>query len=417
MPLVLRQGDEDPEEFNASTLHEEIRAEGGDDTVYANDGNDLVYGGSGNDRLFGGYGGDRLFGDDGDDVIWGGYGDDRLFGGAGNDTMLATDYGNDSAWGGDGNDFIHWGSFMSGAFHGGRGLDHFSYYNSFYAGALSVDISSGSGTLVQGAVTVTLTSVEKITVYGGEGDDTVTSGRFKDQIQVYTGANVVDAGAGNDNVVYTVGAQNFLDGGDGTDVLYVGGNVSGFTFTTVGGANDGFGSVISGFERFALYGGSGWDNLTGGDLRDTLSGYRGNDTLFGGGGDDRMSGDSGDDTVNGGDGNDLVSGGAGVDDLTGGTGADTFLFAADDRSVDIVRDFESGTDVLRVKAMAWGIVWPGGEAVLSLDAAVGTGGQFVYNTLSGDLIWDANGELAGGDVLVVALDSAPALEQGDIVLF
>ncbi len=416
MPLVLLQGDDDPEEFNASTRHEEIHAEGGNDTVYASDGNDLVYGGDGADSLFGGYGGDRLFGEDGDDVIWGDYGHDRMYGGAGDDTMLNASFGNDSAWGGDGNDFIYWGVADSGLFHGGRGLDHFSYYNSFYADALSVDISSGSGALVQGPVTVTLTSVERITVYGGQADDTVTGGRFKDQIQVYSGANTVDAGAGNDNVVYSVGAENFLEGGAGTDTLYVGGNVAGFTFTTVGGISDGFGSVISGFERFALYGGIGWDNLTGGDLRDTLAGYRGNDTLHGGGGNDRMSGDSGDDSLDGGDGDDLVSGGAGTDDLTGGTGEDTFLFAADDLAVDIVRDFESGTDVLRIKASVYGIV-VSGAPVLSVDAATGTDGQFIYNTVSGDLIWDANGVLTGGDVSIVALDSAPALEQGDIVLY
>jgi Ca2+-binding RTX toxin-like protein len=143
----------------------------------------------------------------------------------------------------------------------------------------------------------------------------------------------------------------------------------------------------------------------GGD--DTACANDGNDLVYGGQGNDRLFGGNGDDTL---------AGGAGYDDHTGGSGADTFLFAAFDGSSDLVRDFETGTDILRFRALALPGSAPG-TPVLSIDTLTGTGAQFFCNTVSGDLVWDANGVLTGGDMIVVTLWDAPALAATDIVLF
>jgi hypothetical protein len=106
----------------------------------------------------------------------------------------------------------------------------------------------------------------------------------------------VDAGAGDDEVVYTGGFAE-IHGGPGDDVL-----------RTTGGYVTVFGD--RGDDR--LYGGSGPDDLSGGRGRDVLHGGGGNDELAGQGpssthaGTHRGAGDE-DDFVDGGPGRDIVT--------------------------------------------------------------------------------------------------------------
>ncbi len=68
---------------------------------------------------------------------------------------------------------------------------------------------------------------------------------------------------------------------------------------------------------------------------------------------DRLSGGAGDDVLRGGYGRDVLEGGAGADRMSGGAGADTFVFAgADaDRALNVIRDFEQGTDRIDVSGL------------------------------------------------------------------
>lgn len=421
MPLNPIDGSPDPETLDGTIDADHIRGFEGNDTINAGDSDDLVEGGANDDRLLGEYGDDTVHGDDGDDVIYGGYGNDTLYGGAGNDAFLAFGVdGSDAVYGGDGKDYAYWSSAESGSFDGGRGQDHFAFSGIYLGGpAISVDISTGTATLVQGSQSITLTSVEKLTIYGGSGSDSITGGRFRDQIQVSTGANVVDAGAGNDNVVYSIDAANTLEGGDGIDTLFVGTAFffSSLVFTVSGGVvDDGFGSSITGFEQFNVYGGAGNDSIHSGDGRDSLFGGRGFDTLDGAGGNDRIFGHGGDDSLFGGDGDDSLSGGRGLDAMTGGAGADVFIFGQSDSLGDVVSDFTSGEDALRIRRDAFGIAAEVTVVILSVDGPVGTDGQFVYNSASGDLVWDADGIGAGGGTVIASLTLAPALLASDIGL-
>ena len=148
-------------------------------------------------------------------------------------------------------------------------------------------------------------------------------------------------------------AFDFLDGGDGNDILI-----------GLGGDN-----TLQGWTgNDILYGGSGFDFLDGwiGDdvlygnaNADTLLGFDGNDALYGGGGPDFLEGESGNDYLDGGAGLDFVNGAAGDDTVVfdpsgtfgahGGTGADTLAVAGSgiDLNLTAIADFDiTGFEVI-----------------------------------------------------------------------
>jgi hypothetical protein len=131
------------------------------------------------------------------------------------------------------------------------------------------------------------------TLYGGIGNDTITS---------QGGNDTVDGGSGDDTIYYGAG-NDLVYGGDGNDVIDdVSGSQLGGADTVYGGAgND---TAWLGLDGDTFYGGTG---------NDTVYGEGGNDTLYGEVGDDWLQGDDGDDTLDGGDGNDVMVGGAGND--------------------------------------------------------------------------------------------------------
>ena len=103
------------------------------------------------------------------------------------------------------------------------------------------------------------------------------------------------------------------------------------------------------FERVAgsvhsdtLTGDAGENILFGNDGIDFLSGLANSDTLIGG---------AGIDALDGGTGHDTLVGGRDGDVLTGGANADTFVFEtfanAEDQGVDVITDFQDGSDRLR----------------------------------------------------------------------
>ena len=149
----------------------------------------------------------------------------------------------------------------------------------------------------------------------------------------------------------------------------------------------------------------------------TINGTMGNDALTGG---------TGNDTLNGLGGNDSLDGGAGNDSLTGGSGSDRFVFTSiGSGNADLVDDFIPGTDSLHLDARvmtalgAGGAFAPGDARFHS--AAGATGGhdaddRVVYNTTTGELFYDADGNGAGAAQLVANLRGTPAISAGDIVV-
>lgn len=168
-------GTDNPDNLTAGGGNDQVEAGSGDDLVAGQGGNDTLSGGAGRDALHGGAGDDQLSGDEGDDTLIGDEGDDLLWGGSGNDD-LAGGPGHDTLWGGPGDDSLT----------GGEGDDML----------LGED---GDDRLM-----------------GGAGDDLLIGGRGSDEI---------DGGLGNDTLWGSApgegddGAVDFLNGGEGDDVL------------------------------------------------------------------------------------------------------------------------------------------------------------------------------------------------------
>ncbi|EGF93767.1 hypothetical protein ABI_22090 [Asticcacaulis biprosthecium C19] len=49
--------------------------------------------------------------------------------------------------------------------------------------------------------------------------------------------------------------------------------------------------------------------------------------------------------------------------------------------------------------------------------AVGTGGQFVYNTTTHTLVWDSNGTGSGGVTATIIFDTAITITKSDLVFY
>lgn len=430
----------------------------GDDTITAGAGDDEVYGDLGNDTVYGGNGRDTLFGDQGEDRLYGGADDDVLqlngdenpfgsrgWGGTGDDLFLADDTSEVWAYGGDGTDAVvlFWLDPVDTVPDAGARVD--------FGGAIPIAVSN-TGNIAH------FTSIERLVIFAGTGADTITGGALDDYIDVDAGQNVVDAGDGDDAVIYQNGVANILAGGLGEDTLAVYSGASSLYFIVDlfdGDVDDGSLSTISGFEHYVAYGGDLNDIIGLGAGDDTAYGERGNDTIFGEAGDDSLYGDHGDDQIGGGDDadklyggqgadtltgdagadvligkqgqdsldggldNDRLIGGVGTDTLTGGEGADTFIFGANEDGFDLITDFVSGVDRIRYFAAnlpSAPAVGPVDPLIFSYDTLNGTAPQFIlrYHADVDEtwLHWDNDGPPAGdyslirfaGDVNVVAAD-------------
>ncbi|MEB3258748.1 MAG: peroxidase family protein, partial [Cyanobacteriota bacterium] len=163
--------------------------------------------------------------------------------------------------------------------------------------------------------------------------------------------------------------------------------------------------------------------LVGDNNANTLTGGALNDTILGLGGADTLEGLAGHDSIDGGAGTDTLIGGAGVDVLTGGLDRDIFVLNAAGgvtntpaiAGADVITDFQSGTDVLalsrttfagfgRINAVARSQLlvgnFAGGTGFVSSETA---NTRLVYDTASGNLWHDANGNLDGGFTQIAVL--------------
>ncbi len=256
-----------------------------EETFIGGAGKDTINGWGGDDDLSGGAGNDSLNGGDGNDYLQGGAGADTVMGGLGNDTIFGFD---DSTQ----------------TYSPTPAVD---LANKLYGGAGNDKITSGNGADL---------------LYGEDGNDTLSGG---------LGADTIDGGAGNDMLyaatpLYSYDyygndlSANALSGGAGNDTLY--GSTG--KDTLAGGTENDY--VYGGSGNDLLSGDAGADDLWGGDGNDTLNGGADNDQLNGNWGNDSLSGNDGDDFLRGNEGDDILTGGAGNDNIEGGSG-DDILYA------------------------------------------------------------------------------------------
>lgn len=113
-------------------------------------------------------------------------------------------------------------------------------------------------------------------------------------------------------------------GGNGNDTIASAANVIGFSNTS--GAVLGV-TMNGGAAADTLYGSDSIDRVYGGSSNDSVIGNAGNDIIYGEDGDDTLDGNGGADSLYGDGGDDVLVGQAdsyAVDVMTGGTGADDF---------------------------------------------------------------------------------------------
>ena len=444
-----------------------IRGFGGNDFLFGGSDSDELYGDKGADSLDGGPGADRMFGGPGNDVYvvddpgdgvteQAGEGIDTvqtvlasytlgpnienliftngathtgfgnalanvMTGGTGSDTLVAHTVAglfaqeHDVLSGGDGSDTLY--GEAADTLNGGAGFDVLQVINDF---AMNLDlvatgieyVVSGFGNDTYTAATATTT----IEVYGGGGNDQITSGSGNDNLWAGVGNDTLVANGGNDLLVGDLGADS-LSGGSGTDRLYIdntdtfidGGADFDAAYIATGsgvsinlatshiewvadfaGGNDTIdGSGMS--VNLEIYGEGGADNVTGGSGADIFWGGSGNDTLTGNGGTDTLVGGTGSDTLRGGGGTDALYANSGGG---GDTVLDTLVFT-DGWGTDFVFDFEHNVDKLDLTAVT-------GVNTFADLTLTNTPDGHCYVSFGGNLIAVAGmaGQITAGDFLI-----------------
>jgi uncharacterized delta-60 repeat protein len=431
--------------LNGGTINGDAAA----NTITGTRGADILNGAAGNDTLNGG---------DGTDIITGGAGADSLQGGNGDDTFRVTgaELTGDTIDGGAGNNDTL--QFTGNVALGGalslanvETLDMRGFALSVQTTA-AVDLSNlvllNGGAINGDATANTITgSGANDTINGGAGNDVLSGFSGDDTLSGSTGNDAIDGGDGNDIIVGGAGADTLLggagadtfriagadvngdviDGGAGSDTLQFTGNVTlGSAFTPVNLEQLDMGGFGLSVQTTALVDLSLLSLLNGGNINgdggtNSITGTTGADNINGGGGIDYLRGGLGNDVLFGGAGADVIYGGAGNDLLFGGSSnagdgaADTFVFnsalgAA--TNVDTITGFEAtARDRIALDPTLFAAVVSNGTAALDNGEFYGSAGGnaadandfILYDSSTGSLYYDADGNGAGSKVLFAAL--------------
>jgi Ca2+-binding RTX toxin-like protein len=350
---------------NAGAPGSNVQGTAGNDSLTGTEGNDTISGLAGNDTI-------NALG--GDDTLDGGAGVDNLNGGLGNDTYIVTA-----------------GDVLSDA------------------GGMDLVQSSVDWVLADGLENLTLTGTGNVAATGNNG------------------ANLLVGNSGN-NFFNPRGGDDTIQGGGGNDTIRLGGGgVPSYGIKVINGGA-GFDTLdFGGFARSAIQvdlAAAGGVITGGGDLASSATLFS-IEQVIGDGFNDRLGGSAGAEVLNGGGGNDTIDGRGGNDTLIGGLGADTFVFdtAPASSNADQVTDFVSATDRLNLDNFVLTELGADGKFVAG-DGRFAAGAGFtsgrdasdriVYDTTTGNLYYDADGNGAGAAQLVATLQGHPALAATDI---
>jgi Ca2+-binding RTX toxin-like protein len=394
-------------------------------------GNDAITTGAGEDRITTGAGNDLLVGGGGADVLSGGTGDDLYFLDDGGDQVIEIE---------------------------GEGFDAV-YTSASFGLAEDAEVEWLSADAVYGTSAIDLTgSATANVLLGNQGANILNGGGGADMLVGYGGDDIYHVDTGSDAIFeatgegfdtvyastsYTLGAgvdveRLAAEAASGTEVIDLRGNEIANTLLGNDGANilDGAG----GADMLVGYGGSdtyfvdtasdmvleaaseGFDALyastsyvldTGAEVE-----WLSADAVYGTGTID-LTGNEFVNYVLGNDGANVLDGGDGGDVLVGYGGADTFAFttALGAGNVDTIVDFAAGTDRLALDDSVFAAI--GGPGALNANAFV-TGAaaadaddRIIYNSATGQLFFDADGNGAGAAVQFAALQPGLALNAAD----
>lgn len=202
------------------------------------------------------------------------------------------------------------------------------------------------------------------------------------------------------------GANDILNGRGGTgDLLDLSDATGAFTINFSQGVGQTVTAAGIGTDTY-----SNFEGVIGSGFADTINGSTGNDILRGNGGND---------IINGGDGNDTITGGLGADTLTGGNGADNFVFAGLN-SVDTITDFDATMDFIHLEDLVFTAIGPTldvGEFVSNSGGVAGDANDvLLYDSDTGNLYYDADGNGSGARILIATLTGAPTIGPTDVLI-
>ncbi|MCC3425390.1 MAG: calcium-binding protein [Microcoleus sp. PH2017_01_SCD_O_A] len=411
-----------------------LSGDGGSDTVIAQSRNSTLLGGAGDDLLQGTVDGNLMFGNQGADTMLGGaLGRDTLYGGKDNDSLgfFIAGGGNNlglriggSAGGNQGSNYLRGdlgddfivGINQKDTLIGGKGND--TIYgvasNSYLSGDLDNDTlvilnSTQSSPFSSSVITI---GIEKTTLLGGEGNDSLLGGIG----DFGTGKNLLDGGAGNDTItVYAT--QDTALGGAGDDFIKsstvsalssVGASSSfpGFAGRNLLNGEDGNDTIVAAFASDSMIGGGGNDSLSG--IFNQAFGGDGNDTIdattFAIGTTTALitlDGGLGDDLLLGNTSTNLTTTGTVTNFMNGGEGSDTIVFGS--RRDRLVGSF-AGNDFI--------------SYATSVNFAGATSTNLITDTLGSNFIIGGNGTDvittgAGDDILFGGPGSLPTGSTSD----
>lgn len=360
---------------------------------------------------------DTLTGNTGDNQFQGYAGNDKIDGGAGFDSALYTDataavnvnLATGAVTGGSGSDVLTSIERVVGSRFGdvlkGSAADE------FFSGGLGDDtIDGGAGTLdmieygtATGAVDVNLATGKSS---GAAGIDTIANiegvigSAFNDKLTGNAGMNMLIGGYGDDQLNGGAG-MDIMVGGDGNDIYYVDDQFDMITELGTGVANGGTDTAYAtvsymlnaNVEILRL---SGTANING-------------------------TGNALDNGIVGNAGANVLNGMAGYDTLTGGAGKDTFVFnTALTRNVDTIADFSAVDDTIHLENAIFTKLTAANAALSAANFVANTAGTaadsddyIVYDSDSGALYYDADGNGAGVAVKFAVLTGHPAITAAD----
>jgi VCBS repeat-containing protein len=368
------------------------------ETLVGSAGFDQIFGGDNVDVFNGGDGDDSLDGGGGDDTITGGAGDDDLYGGTGTNTLI-----------------------------GGTGNDR---YNISSTTDTITEVAGGGFDVVLASVDVTLSATTEVELIVLTGSAANATGSDTANTIIGNGlANILTGGGGDDTLIGGAGDDQ-LFGGLGADTLYGG---TGANILSGGAGDDGYYDVDSGDQIIETSGG-GYDIaftigdfalsanaevellIMGGTAVSTTGSSTGN-YIIGNASDNIIRGLGGDDILSGNGGNDILDGGTGADMLIGGAGADQFRISSTD-GADTIADFTSGQDKI---ALDSGLFSSTGVLALVQGAgaqfATTANSAFLYNSTTGALSYDADGNGAGAAVEIANLGAGTTVALGDFMFY
>jgi Ca2+-binding RTX toxin-like protein len=229
------------------------------------------------------------------------------------------------------------------------------------------------------------------------------------------GINILDDATSTFTLVNTgtIGGSAFsFLGDDGVDLVT--------NFGTMNGAvnlntNNDFYNGSGGRVIGTVSGSSGFDTLIGGAFSDRLDGGLDNDTLYGNAAADTLLGDAG---------NDTLFGGLGNDSLTGGLNNDFFVFNTAlnaSTNKDTITDFSHVDDTIKLENAIFTKLGAGVHALSAAFFRIGThaldaNDYIIYNSATGALSYDNDGNGAHAAIQFASLTGHPAIAYNDFLV-